>query len=392
MPEIKLSNFILHRELILEAHHHPSPGFNIFHCRKRNRGAVCPKCATLATAGYDTRTVRLKDQPVRGNAMHLVVLKKRFYCKPCKKPFTEPLPGVLPKRRTTQRYRQSLLWAAENFTDLKKVKRAYRCSHSFLYRVVYEQLELKRRMKVNYPWPRRIGIDEHGFKKSERFVTMVVDHDNKRLREVVAGKTAASLEWALSSIPGRENVELVSLDMSDSYKSFVKSFFPNAKMVADKFHVLRLLNGHINRKRKEITGDVRSNPVRRLLLRNRRNLNYFERLALDRWLEDHEELKEIYWWKENLYSLYRCIGIKWATRKLQKMLDMMAKSRLLEIRRLRKTLLRWRHEILNYFVYGLTNARTEGFNNVAKTVKKRSYGFRNFENYRLRGSSSKQGA
>ena len=213
---------------------------------------------------------------------------------------------------------------------------------------------------------------------------MIVDHDNKRLREVVAGKTGANLEAALSGIPGRENVELVSLDMSDSYKSFVKGFFPNAKIVADKFHVLRLLNGHINRRRKDITGDVRSNPVRRLLLRNRKNLNYFERLALDRWLDLHPDLKEIYLWKENLYSLYRCIGIKWATRKLQKMLDMMAKSLLPEIRRLRKTLLKWRHEILNYFIYGLTNARVEGFNNVAKTVKKRSYGFRNFENYRLR--------
>lgn len=384
MPSPKLSNFLVHRELILENHAHPKPWLNVFFCRKENKGAVCPKCATLATAAYDSRKVRLKDEPVRGNAIWLVVTKKRFYCKTCKKPFTEPLPGVMPKRRTTQRYRRSILWAAENFSDLEKVKRAYRCSYSFLYRVVYEQLELQRRMRQNYPWTRRIGIDEHGFKKTERFVTMIVDHENKRLREVVAGKTGANLEAALSSIPGRENVELVSLDMSDSYKSFVKSFFPNAKMVADKFHVLRLLNGHINRARMEVTGDVRKNPVRKLLLRNRRTLKYFERLALDRWLDEHAELKEIYLWKEQLHSLYRCIGIRWATRKLQKMLDLMALSRLPEIRTLRKTLLRWRAEILNYFVYGLTNARVEGFNNVAKTVKKRSYGFRNFENYRLR--------
>lgn len=384
MPSSKLSNFLVHRELILEGHASPKPWLNLFYCRKKNKGAICPRCAQLAKAAYDTRKVKIRDQPVRGNAVWLVVTKKRFYCKACKRPFTEPLPGVLPKRRTTQRYRRSVLWAAENFMDLKRVKRAYRCSDSFLYRVVYEQLELRRKAKINYPWPKRIGIDEHGFKRSERFVTMIVDHDNKRLREVVAGKTGASLEYALSSIPGRQNVELVSLDMSDSYKSFVKSFFPNAKMVADKFHVLRLLNGAINRRRKDITGDVRSNPVRRLLLRNRRNLNYFERLALDRWLQMHPDLYEIYQWKENLYSLYRCIGIRWATRKLQKMLDMMARSKLPEIRRLRKTLMKWRHEILNYFVYGLTNARTEGFNNVAKTVKKRSYGFRNFQNYRLR--------
>jgi transposase len=380
----KLSNFLLPKELILTSSGSPASWLRIIHCQKKNKGAVCPRCAVLATAGYDSRKVRLKDEPVRGKAIELVVTKRRFYCRKCKKPFTEPLPGVLPKRRTTQRYRRSLLWAAENFSDLEKVRRAYRCSYSFLYRVVYEQLELQRRMNQNYPWPRRIGIDEHGFKKSERFVTMVVDHDRKRLREVVAGKTGANLIEALSSIPGRENVELVSLDMSDSYKSFVKGFFPNAKMVADKFHVLRLLNGAINRARKEITGDVRSNPVRKLLLRSRHDLEHFERRALDRWLDHHGAMKEIYLWKEQLYSLYRCNGLRWATRKLQKMLDLMALSQLPEIRRLRKTLMRWRAEILNYFVYGLTNARVEGFNNVAKTVKKRSYGFRNFKNYRLR--------
>lgn len=380
----KLSNFLLPKELILTSSGSPARWLRILHCEKKNKGAVCPRCATLATAAYDTRKVRLKDEPVRGKAIELVVTKRRFYCRKCKKPFTEPLPGVLPKRRTTQRYRRSLLWAAENFSDLEKVRVAYRCSYSFLYRVVYEQLEYQRRMHQNYPWTRRIGIDEHGFKKSERFVTMIVDHENKRLREVVAGKTSASLELALSSIPGRENVELVSLDMSDSYKSFVKNFFPNAKIVADKFHVLRLLNGHINRTRKEITGDVRTNPVRKLLLRNRHTLKYFERLALDRWLDHHPTLSEIYHWKEMLYSLYRTKGIERATRKLEAMLEHMAKSQLPEIKRLRKTLLRWKEEILNYFIYGLTNARTEGFNNVAKTVKKRSYGFRNFRNYRLR--------
>ena len=107
MPTMKLSNFLLHRELILENHLNPKPFLNILHCRKENKGAVCPKCASLATAGYDSRKVRIRDEPVRGAAIWLVVKKKRFYCKKCKKPFTEPLPGVLPRRRTTHKYRKA---------------------------------------------------------------------------------------------------------------------------------------------------------------------------------------------------------------------------------------------------------------------------------------------
>jgi transposase len=66
------------------------------------------------------------------------------------------------------------------------------------------------------------------------------------------------------------------------------------------------------------------------------------------------------------------------------MTDAMAASTLSEIKTLRKTFLKWRNEILAYFETGLTNARTEGYNNVAKLVQKRAYGYKNFRNYRLR--------
>ncbi|MBK7844484.1 MAG: transposase [Bdellovibrionales bacterium] len=57
----------------------------------------------------------------------------------------------------------------------------------------------------------------------------------------------------------------VVLDLSDSYKSFVREFFPNSQMIADKFHVLRLLNPALNRYRKQVTGDKRTSPLRKLL-------------------------------------------------------------------------------------------------------------------------------
>ena len=66
------------------------------------------------------------------------------------------------------------------------------------------------------------------------------------------------------------------------------------------------------------------------------------------------------------------------------MLDRMALSTLTEIKTLRKTLMKWKTEVLNYFKTKLTNGKTEGYNNLAKLYQKRGFGFRNFENYRLR--------
>lgn len=134
-----------------------------------------------------------------------------------------------------------------------------------------------------------MGIDEHCFgrKKGVRqkeFVTMIVDHKNKKLREVTLGKSQVELQESLSKIEGRENVEKITLDMSDSYKSFCKSFFPNAELIADRFHVQRLIHPIMHQMRLEITGDQRKNPVRNLLNRNRRSLKFYERTVLNKWL------------------------------------------------------------------------------------------------------------
>lgn len=389
MPMNVLSNFILLPELKLKQMLRVRMHQNIYVCEKLKTLAVCPRCATASGTGYDRRKIRVEDNPIRGFGITLVIYKRRLWCKPCQKPFTEPIQGILPRRKTTQRFRKAVAWAAENFTDLKRVKRAYHCSNDFIYNSLYEQLELRRRTRL-YPWPDSIGIDEHNFRRVRgrngyrQFVTMVVDHRNKRLFEVAPSKTSTDLKQFLGHIEGRENVKKATIDMCDSYKNFIRDFFPNAEIIADKFHVLRLITPHINILRKNITGDKRSNPIRKLLLRSAHKLEYFERSALHAWLEHHPDLNETYSWKERIHAFYRIKGFDRATRAFTYITDQMAASKLTHILALRRTLMRWRKEILNYFKFNLTNARTEGFNNVAKVIKRRSYGFRNFENYRLR--------
>lgn len=387
MPHRHLTNFLLLPELKLERWTKVGKATNLCEAKKLSKAEVCPRCATLSKSIYDTRKVQLKDQPIHGKAVILKVAKRRFYCAKCKKPFTEPLAGVKKGRRTTERYRRGLLWAFENFSDLSKVRRAYHCSSWLVYQAVEDHLALNLKRNLNYPWPKTLGIDEHFISRKRgfaEFATVLVDYNNRRPRELVQGKTGGELRTALLHIPGRENVKNVILDLSDSYKSFAKDFFPNADLVADKFHVLRLLTPHLNRRRKQITGDVRSNPVRRLLLMNRPRLDYLKRYALNKWLDQHPELYELYWWKERMHSFYRIKSSQYAAKALTKMTDQMARSQLPEIKTLRRTLMKWRNEILNYFSTRLTNARTEGFNNVAKLIQKRSYGVKSFKMYRLK--------
>lgn len=389
MPAARLAPFLLLPELEIKEVERKAPNILVMKADKVSEFEVCPKCATRSWSIYDRRTVRIKDEPVRQSPVLLLIRKRRFYCKPCKKPFTEPVPGIGKGRRFTERFKKSLLWACETFSDIKSVRNYYHCSYGFIYKALYEVLKVQTKHNIN-SWPVKLGIDEHRFGRdaktgTTRFATFIVSHSrNKRAFEIVEGRSNAELKALLSHIPGREAVRVVTMDMSGPYRSFTKSFFPNAAIIADKFHVLRLLNPAINRARKEITGDRRNLPIRKLLLKNGTNLDFHTRSRIAEWLTAYPKLREIYMVKEMMHVLYRTKGIEKARKVFSRLLNKLAGSKIPEIQTLRKTLVSWRSEVLAYFIYGYTNARVEGFNNVAKTIIKRGYGYQSFENYRLR--------
>jgi transposase len=363
--------------------------FKFLFCETEQARPDCPFCHSPNPRIHQYCERTLKDSIVRGHLYTLKVKLRRFRCAKCHKTFNEQIGGIKPRARLTERMQREIYWACENFKDLKKVRKHTTCGSKTIYQRYYKQLSLKQRQREFTPWPESIGIDEHAFTRNKQrghrdFVTLIVDHKSKKPRELLPSRINAEMQSMLTHIPGRENVKNITIDLSSGYRSFARDFFPSAKITADKFHVVRLLHPAINRMRKSITGDKRKHPLRKMLLKNGHDLDVFERKAIWRWLENYPELKGVYAAKEAIHRLYRCRGLKKARRSLMSLLDWLALQNISELKTLRRTLMSWKDEILNYFKSGLTNARTEGFNNVAKSIIKSSYGFKNVHNYRLR--------
>jgi transposase len=379
LPELKISKF-----------YKTSKNSYQFELIKTSEFEVCPRCATKSQSIYDHVSIKAKDTPIRDKRIYLKIKKRRFYCKSCKKPFTEPVSGIKKGFRTTDRFRRHIMWCAENFANLFDVQKQLDISSWLVHKAYYEQLQLQIQRLQN-PWATTIGIDEHSFRKNKKggyrdFATIFVEYSHKRVREIVLGRSPSELlaEERLTSIPGRENVKNVIIDLSKSYRKLAKELFPKAKIIADRFHVIRLFNNILNNYRKLATGDVRKNPIRKLLLKKYQDLELYQRRAIDRWLELNPQVKEVYHFKEAMHRFYRIKGTTFARKVLIKITDRMALSKIPELKTLRETLHKWREEIVNFFENGLTNGRTEGFNRVGKLIQRNAYGFRNFENYRRR--------
>jgi len=210
MPESSLAQMYLLPEMELIRVGRGPTGATDFVVRMTSDREVCPKCATVSRSVYDRRWVTIKDEPMRRTAVRLLIHKRRFICPNCKKPFTEPVGGIIKGKRTTERYTRAVQEACDDFVDLKTVRERFRCSGGYLYQVLCRHLELKLRQKRT-DRPERVGIDEHFFKRGNgfertRFVTMVVNQTNGRPIEVADGKSGADVETAVARFSGRENV------------------------------------------------------------------------------------------------------------------------------------------------------------------------------------------
>ena len=382
----RLSNFALLPELKLIKTVNLGGTGLLFIAEKTSSMEVCPKCATPSSKVYDRRKVRIKDEPLRGKKVLIEITKRRFSCLPCKKPFTEPIPGIGKGKRTTHRLQRGITWACEHFSSLKSVQKAYFCSARMVYTAFYSRLEEREKTR-KYPVPKHIGIDEHSIRKRKHkpveYATMVVDHCNKRVYELIEGRTLEELDNATSAWSGLENVEIATLDLSSTYRSFLRRKCPKAKLVADRFHVQRLFTKLVNKQRLKITGDKRI-AMNRILLMDSKNLEWDLRREILSALPLYPDLNEVYHLKEAMHRFYRIRGKEKAREALIKILDRMGKSSIEKLRDLRKVILNWREEILNYFEGGYSNGRVEGFNRKAKLVQRKAYGIKSFKNYRLR--------
>lgn len=387
MPDLNLADQMLPKELkfISSKTYRNGHLWEVF--KVRNDFEICPRCASKSSVRCGRVKVTVREAPLREKPLWLRIQKHRYYCKSCRKPFTEPVEGIWPGRRTTSHFRKTVAEACGRYTSLSQVREHHSCSSGFIYKVHYEGLEVKLRERASAPWPRVLGIDEHFFTRRNgyaEFATVFCDLKKRRLFEMCQGKDTKSLLAVMDRYPGRENVEVVVIDLSNGYRSIVKKMFPNAKIIADKFHALRLLSPAMMKLRKQINGSKLELTQRRLLLRNREDLKYFEKLELDRFLEKHPELEELYLYKERLRIFYRSRNHRQARRHLEMFITDLGNSLQEASRILGRTLKRWKEELLAYFGNRWTNGFTEATNGNAKGLQKRARGFKNFGNYRLK--------
>lgn len=364
---------------------------NSIYISKKVTEHICPCCGHPTKRIHDYRTQKIKHSPINGVPSFLYLKKTRLLCTNCGKRFYMDYSDVVnPKFRSSNMLFISIIndlqcssltindVAKRNFVSPKVVTR-------YLYFFAYLM-----QWNVTKTLPKHIGIDEFkGNCDKSKYLFHIYDLDTGKTVTILRTRKYYDLIDFFGSIENRNEVELVTMDLYDTFRNAIKAKLKNAMIVADRFHYTRIVGKALDELRLSIwrnTKGVEKKYFKYLKLSLLKNLS---KVDMQKLLQHEEKLNYAFEISGELkygYQLYQSFleikdGDTYEEKRarFRDWLSDASSSTLPTFKSASETLLRWNKEILNSFKTTYTNSSTEGKNNKIKVIKRLGYGYKKLD-------------
>ena len=379
------------------------------HLECRRVRVACPRCGATAQL-KEQRIVPFVDLPCFGRPTRLFWHKRRFRCPgaDCEKTtWTEEDARIASPRMamTTRAGRWATMQVGRFARSVSEVADDLGCDwHTVNDMVLAYGEALVDADQDRYGTVSALGLDEVLFARIGRFhrrdfSTQFVDVRTGQLLDVVPGRSGKEPKAWLEKKgkPWRDGITYAALDLSGPYRAVLEEMLPDATLVADPFHVVKLANSKLDECRRRVQNETlghrghKSDPLyrcRRLLTMADERLEEDGRtklLGLLRAGDPRGEVSAAWHAKEAVRELYAHTNAPLALAFVDRLAeDMCDEVHPPEVRSLGRTLRRWRNEIAAWHRSHVSNGPTEAANNLIKRVKRAAFGFTSFRNYRVR--------
>ena len=346
----------------------------------------CPRCKAETDQVHDYRIRAVRDLSIRGKPLKLLYRRRRYFCPSCGKRFSEACAFLGKYQRFTYQVTERIMQLLHHRWSMKDIARDTRTSVSGVARCLALYPQGKPR-----ELPRVLSFDEFkGNANGERFQCILTAPEERRILDILPDRKGSTIQSYLRSFSNRQDVQYVVMDMNQGYRDIARAFFPQAKIVIDRFHVARYCTWAMDDVRRAVQKHLlpasrkHFKRSRRLLIARRALLSEEDRAAVDVMLHFSERLYQAYALKELFFQFMDAKSSSTAAELLSKWFDAYDRLQLPEFSPCRRMLKNWKPYILNAFDCPYSNAFTEGCNNAIKALKRVAFGFRNFSNFRAR--------
>ncbi|WP_418230862.1 ISL3 family transposase [Butyricicoccus sp.] len=199
------------------------------------RTQICRRCGAETDRVHDYRIRQVRDLELRGKPLRLLYRRRRYVCPVCGKRFAEQNTFVGRYMRFTHRTGEKIMTLLRRRSSMKDIAKDAGVSISGVQRVL-------KMAPVSKPkrLPEAVSFDEFkGNAGGARFQCIVTDPLNRRVFDILPSRTVETVQDYLRSFPNRDEVKYVAMDMNRGFRDAAKAFLPNAKIIIDRFHVVR---------------------------------------------------------------------------------------------------------------------------------------------------------
>jgi len=222
--------------------------------------ASCPQCGEVTSKVHDRRAQCKQDRRLRDKVVLLRLMKRRFRCPLCGKVFTEPDEAFGLRRRSSYRFREYLGREALHQT-VRRTAQKEQVGEGLVRRCVAEEIGRRLSLREAKETPEFIGLASSG-KRWRLYHTAICDLVKSEVMEVVEGQGKQKVEAYLDSLLEPEKVRGVAMDMHEPFRQAVQMCLPLARIVVDKFHLIRHINGALDKVRTKLQGGNRRGEER----------------------------------------------------------------------------------------------------------------------------------
>lgn len=356
----------------------------------KERLRCCPKCGSKNLVKNGTRTRKFLGLPIGGKQTIFMCLLQRYKCKEegCDFDRQQEITFAHGSKTYIKRvvpYVVDLL----KIGTIKDVANQLGMSWDTVKEIHKEYLNA-RYGRPSLKGIKRIGIDEFAIRKGHVYKTVVVDLDTGRIVYVGDGKGTDALKgfWKRAR-KNKLNIEVVSMDMSAAFFASVSDNAPDAVIVFDHFHVVKLMNEALDKVRRDAYRDIKDKETKKfikgtrwLLLANSEDLNGREKL--DAALELNQDLFNAYYLKEDLRLIWMQLDKKDAETYIDEWAKKMRATENEHLIKVANTVMAYRSGILSWYDHRISNGKVEGINNKIKVLKRVAYGYRDDDYFKLR--------
>ena len=343
----------------------------------------CPACGALTDRVHDYRMQIIKDVPL-GRTTLLHLRKRRYRCD-CGKRFFEKNTFLPRYCRSTSRLVAEIITAFRETVSASKIGTQFNVSGATAMRyfkcVSFKPTRL----------PEVLSIDEFkGNSGGQKYNSIIVDAKNRKVIDILPNRFENDLIRYFSQFQSKTEVKYFVCDMNPHFREVAKTCFPQATVVADRYHIIRQVYWAMERVRKNEQNKLSKRfrkyfkKSRYLLMKPMEKLSDEEMDKLALMFEIAPRLADAYRLKNEFLEVIRSDSSKTGKPKLVDWLTAVEVMDLPEFDDCIKAYHNWFQEILNSMDAPWSNGFIEGCNNKTKVLKRVCFGMRNFSNFRKR--------